>query len=166
MLAAIGRARHGLRQASIVNIHLWQHVLTVTHTNVWPFTVSAVDFTCKIRTVSPKTLTLVLLKALIRTNDNRGILFKLPFNGAGFAFGDELPLLLKAPIRNSAGLFFELLFTLQAKRVVCRSPRSATLWQCRSKSQCSSAKPYYAVLWITHANTHQWVPDLFSELAF
>ena len=24
-------------------------------------------------------------------------------NGAGFAFGDELPLLLKAPIRNSAG---------------------------------------------------------------
>ena len=51
----------------------------------------------------PKTLTLVLLKALIRTNDNRGFLFKLPFNGAGFAFGDELPLQLKAPIHNSAG---------------------------------------------------------------
>ena len=41
-------------------------------------------------------------------------------NGAGFAFGDEFPLLLKAPIRNNAGSFFELLFTLQAKLVVCR----------------------------------------------
>ena len=72
MLAAIGRARHGLRQASIVNIHLWQHVLIVTHTNVWPFTVSAVDFTCKIRTVSQKRWHSLLLKALIRTNDWRG----------------------------------------------------------------------------------------------
>jgi hypothetical protein len=30
-------------------------------------------------------------------------------NGAGFAFGDELPLLLKDPIRNGAGLFLKLL---------------------------------------------------------
>ena len=55
----------------------------------------------------PKTLTLVLLKALIRTNDNRGFIFKLPFNGAGFAFGDELPLLLKALIRtNECRIYF------------------------------------------------------------
>ena len=59
-------------------------------------------------TLIPKTLTLVLLKALIRTNDNCGFLFKLPFNGAGFAFGDELPLLLKTPIRNSAGFLFKV----------------------------------------------------------
>ena len=85
-----------------------QHTAKVSHSNSPP--------------LIPKTLTLVLLKALIRTNDNRGFLFKLPFNGAGFAFGDELPLLLKTPIHNSVGLFFELPFTLQAKRVVCRSP--------------------------------------------
>ena len=64
-----------------------QHTAKVSHSNSPP--------------LIPKTLTLVLLKALIRTNDNRGFIFKLPFNGAGFAFGDELPLLLKALIRTN-----------------------------------------------------------------
>ena len=38
--------------------------------------------------------------------------FKLPFNGAGFAFGDELPLLLKALIRtnDNCGFLFKLPF--------------------------------------------------------
>ena len=57
MLAAIGRARHGLRQASIVNIPPKSHIQTVLH---W----------------SQKRWHSLLLKALIRTNDWRG--FQVP----------------------------------------------------------------------------------------
>ena len=47
-------------------------------------------------------------------------------NGAGFAFGDELPLLLKVPIHNSAGLFLRLLLQGYSKGKRQHKPTIAT----------------------------------------